>query len=381
MSSRAVLAKRTAQSTTVKQPQSGANFGTQAGANRSRPPGSSMAGQVAFSQAQQFQQPPLSLQQQQQMGAPPRKVGMRPPSQTPGPQLTQQQQYSAHFGGMPQQPQKHKISFEAAIALTTIRLSAAEQNIIDIQSQIGDILMNGMMGGAFEEYDEDGNVVSMPPMMAGASAGTSAGASAAGTGISLPQFDALKKEVDDLKARFTSIEKMGKEVQSATGAVNNAMAMIKKLSTDNMQFKNQITQLTNLLNKTVGDMDRRFNDMTQTIATLEYQQQQVVMGGNNEQYDDGVHLEINQIHDNLQDDTPLFTGENPMHNLAAPEVEVVNTNNDTPLFAPNNVTNEPMKPSSNGPRRGGAAAAMIAASATNGGNKRPPAINNTSIDL
>lgn len=387
MSSRAVLAKRTAQSTTVKAPQTGNSYGTQSTANRARPPGSSMAGQVAFSQAQQQYQQPLSLQQQQQMGAPPRKVGIRPPSQTPGPQLTQQQQYNAHFGGaggggqqMPQRPQQQKISVESAIALTTMRLSVAEQNIIDIQSQIGDILMNGMMGGGagFDEYDEEGNPVPPSMMGAGGAQQQQQMQTAAPSAQSSAQLDALKKEVDDLKVRFALIEKTTKDLPLAT---NNAMTMIKKLSADNLQFKNQITQLTNMLNKSVGDMDRKFNEMSQTIATLEYAQQQQPIPD----MDDGVHLELSQIHgegDNgeLGEDTPLFTTNNPM----IEPTTVVVPSEETPIFMASSSANEPMKITPGGARRGGAAAAAIAAASGNGG-KRAPANNSssssTSIDL
>jgi hypothetical protein len=397
-SSRAVTARRAAEANTVKTPQTGGGYGTQATANRQRPPGMSMGAQAAFAQAQY--PPPqggLNLHQQQALNQPPRKVGLQTPSRTIGPQLNQREQQQAYYGnqqGMPQQqgPQHGgKILMSDAIALVTLRLGAAEQNIIDMQEQIGDILMNGVGGAGQDEYDEDGNL--LPPRSYGGAMAPGQLQAAAAAPPS-EELEALKKEMDALKARLGGVEKVAKDAATSSGATKNMEMVIRKLTADNNTFKGQITQLTNVLNKNMSEMERKFDELTANVAKLAFEQQQMMQQmpyGEGEGDDGELHMEMDDIH--AVGDEDLSDQFNPMwgntSTVAAQNVIETSADDNTPV-QPVTVANvaPELKPLEvmpvNAPRRMGAAAALIASqNTTAGGNKRPPAAatTSTSIDL
>lgn len=381
-SSRAVTARRAAEANTVKTPQTGGGYGTMATANRQRPPGMSMGAQAAFAQAQYPQQGGLNLHQQQALNQPPRKVGLQPPSRTVGPQLTQREQQQAYYGnqqGMPQQqgPQHGgKILMSDAIALVTLRLGAAEQNIIDMQEQIGDILMNGVAGAGQDEYDEDGNL--LPPRS------YTAAAPAPVQSVAPPseELEALKKELDTIKARLGGVEKVTKDVVASSGANKNMEAIIRKLTADNNSFKGQITQLTNVLNKNMSEMERKFDELTANVAKITFDQQQMMQQMPYDDNDGDLRMEMDDIHPDNDDD--LSDQPNPMWSVAptpaTPMQKVIEDDAGDMPAQPVTVANvapelKPLEPMAvNAPRRMGAAAALIAnQNTTAGGNRRPPA--------
>lgn len=402
-SSRAVTARRAAEANTVKTPQTGGGYGTQATANRARPPGMSMGAQAAFAQAQYPPPQGLNLQQQQALNQPPRKVGLQPPSRTIGPQMTQKEQYNAYYGGgqgqqQQQGPQPHsgKLLVSDAIALVTLRLGAAEQNIIDIQEQIGDILMNGVPTA--DEYDEEGNLIRTggAPLSFGA-----AGAAAAITQAPpSEELEALKKELDALKARLGGVEKTAKDAVAMSGAVKNTDTVVRKLTSENAMFKNQITQLTNLLNKNMGEMERKFDEMATNLAKITYDQQMMQQNmayGVGEGYDEGESdIRMEDIHAGEEGENDAEPGAvanmvNPMWNTATPSIQtVIESDDNTPAPQPVVVANvapelKPLEPmAATAPRRMGAASALLA-STQGPANKRPPATgtvgSSTSIDL
>ena len=382
-SKNAISRRLAAASNVVKEIPSGARYGTATTSGQQRPPGMSMGAQAAFAQAQYGQ--PLNLQQQQALNQPPRKIGLQPPSRHPGPQQEQYYGGGGNKGMQAQQP--GKILMSDAIALVTLRLGAAEQNIIDMQEQITDILINGSGGSGVEEYDEEGNLIPRMQMMGGGAAPPPS-----------EDIDALKKEIDALKMRINGVEKTTKDVAATAGVNKNTQMVIQKLSSDNNMFKTQITQLTNLLNKNMAEMGRKFDEIAANITKLEYEQkmiQEQQQYYSNEDDDGGLHIELEDIH---TDNMPSSDNINPMWNTAPPNPQntftlepvtndaiIENENNDIPPPQPVVVTNlpdtlkplEPMAPTAQ--RRMGAAARLLQQQQSADGSKRPPPT--PSIDL
>jgi len=312
MSSRAVLAKRQQGATTVKAGIQG-SLGTAANANMRRPPGQSMASQVAFSQAQmqqQQQQQGFNLQQQQQMNQPQRRVGQQRPTQQISPQLTQQQQYNAYYGGGQQpQPQQQphgplKLSVSDAFALTTIRLGSAEEKIMQLQEQIQDMITQGfgMVEGEDGGVDEEGNPRPRRP-----------------TAATIPEGAQIvdKAAFDNMTKKLDASDKINKESQLN---MQKLMKDMQQLRQENMQFKQAITTISNTLNKHINDTGKKFDEtdgaLTQletAINSLQSYEQPMLLEGNENTLDNFSGMGMpSLIGEGSVHDPNMFSESNPL---------------------------------------------------------------------
>ena len=267
MSSRGVIARRQASANApLKPPNVPGSLGTVANSNARRGPVTSMNSQVAFSQAQQQQQQQqqyFNLQQQQQMNQPVRQIGVRPPGQNINPQYTAQQlQQFARNGGPgqgqqgqmmnnygQQQPQgriaPHKMTFQQAMGLATLRLGKLEEEFIKLQEE--------------REYEKENGIIN-------------GGGGASMSGENSSGVD--KAVLDDI---IKQLETLTKQVQNSESKPSNPKSDALLLSlqksnvalvNENKQLKQYIQTLSNNLNNQIGITNKKFSETQQSINQL-----------------------------------------------------------------------------------------------------------------
>lgn len=303
MSSRSVIAKRTAASVATK-PSVPGSIGSVANANVRRPPYASIQSQVAFSQAQQAQQAPspnFNLQQQQQLNQPPRKVGLQKPTQQIAPQLSQSQfqSYAQPQSQQSQQSQSQnqiptKLNLNVAFGLTTLRLCKLEEQIMDINQHMQEL---------YEKELETGTVENGK------------------SGI-------LSLEEREQYVHKDVYEGLTKKVEFMEKMIKDTNLNIQKILKENQQMKQNLITVTNHLNKHITDTTNKFiktdnslyqlDTNIQSLQYIEQEPQQSEFVEDHEYVLDNFNGEKQPtLMENSIHDPSLFTQTNPIHDTTS----------------------------------------------------------------